>query len=1275
MTEFSTADQRADFWKVRLVPQNTGEEKVYFFPSLLERLKERPQFILNSALAAREAELSILLPDKLTAAAQKECANQNVKGDPLIAYIGGYVDSRPSAQDIVKHLQRSYLEFYERNEHCRSRELVSLIDTSLMLNVTTFAQKLCEDNNYEHDLLQLRCSKGGPEVWDDYKMSVMLRLSRGGSPSPEMLEAATITVLICDFMAGPSARRKSAIAEMAAHGLKLDAMVLAKLYFPNSELLEQLSSQCSNFFEESVNSEAREISEIISSTSEPFFQRNLLHILDQLSCYRILRIDFALNEKAPLQKKLVGRLEIAKSVRYLIAYALAYRNYEAVTLVVEDAIDHLDKYSYFSELEQIVYPMAIGMLSEAVRMIFHAKPATVGWKKQKDEGDKLGCALQQHPNGYIGGLVEMWIKRDPLLEISRTSDIYRQHSLHTTVEGIASVLRDDDLLNPICRGMLLFACDLVCTLLDAIFGGSCLQISEIVKANSCLEHHTGIMLVRRLTKGVLSPSTNDRLRTLLEQLCDFSTTETLASKDAALDTRTDLIGTSLGNKKATYSSGFPDSIEEHQKTDENSLLVDRCGGAKSVKRRAEEAFDDSCRQVLRSRFTQEKLVSPAPAPEEAATTGVSEQNSDMNDGSSVAPSRSVCEQVATMMEGVKFSRERAKGKDKSPNHSHTLAVKAKSESDRPVKVERISPRSGIPSSVARSSPDGFHDVGIARKKNGDVDHVGSADQEDSLEVRETRCDTGKNSVQHDPSLKTKWLPDDAATTCGAADGEPLDSTTKAVGQKSVLGPDAAPQIVGGNINPAKGISGLRNSSTSPGKIISPAPEGEHGTLIVSPTNDGVMDENDAEMTKNEEKEGSRLQSPLSPGLSQGGRKSPHHKLIEDKGKAMIHKLIIENNNVNSRSRLVSERQNDNDFPTNSMDTLEKTRSFGDFTGEKVKQADLFRATREDVFCESSLESIAAGRTPSFDDDIAGAFSNPSDTAPKYRKMEVYDKTTKEHMSSEVEVNAIVTNVPSLPVPDEPTKRRVSSSDDVGIQNALGELDSNEEDKSSSKEVEFEAVRRTTPSNDDHDANVVDQDVFLPEPPKRVPTGNIGEDFMDRPPESDDEVGSDEILISDKKLNKERKEETAFVRSSPEQITQKIEYSTNKTTEEFGRAREPSPQKRFMSGGFGSSRSSGFGSFGSSHTEKENVPAFNCAEFYSADRGGGFDGERSGGGSGRGDQRGGRGRGFDREARFRDNYRDRDARDGNGDGYRPRGGYGGGGGRDSQGRSGFRGGRN
>lgn len=99
----------------------------------------------------------------------------------------------------------------------------------------------------------------------------------------------------------------------------------------------------------------------------------------QLSCYRILRIDFALNEYATLKKKLVcsvvfelplsfpfftgnssqiGRLELAQNVRYVIADALAYRNFGAVNFIAENAAAHLDKYSFFSGLEQIVYPVS-----------------------------------------------------------------------------------------------------------------------------------------------------------------------------------------------------------------------------------------------------------------------------------------------------------------------------------------------------------------------------------------------------------------------------------------------------------------------------------------------------------------------------------------------------------------------------------------------------------------------------------------------------------------------------------------------------------------------------------------------------------------------------------------------------------------------------------------------------------------------------------------------------------------------------------------------------
>lgn len=400
--EFSTLDERAEFWRVRTGAQDANHPKVYLFPSLLEWLSEGPQSVLNSALARKENTLSIPLPNDLAVAVQKECAIQKFRGDALALYIGGYSATKPSSQELAEHLQRSYMEACERKEHRRPRQLVSIIDASLLLGLTQFAVKLCEENKYDHDLLHLLHSEDGDEVWDDYKTSVMLRLSRGGVPSPESLEAARITGLLCDMMAGPAARRRSAVAKMAANGLKLDAMVLAKLFFSNNDICEHLSNECSNFFKKSaVDSDADEVAEMVATASEPVFERQLLRCTDQLSCYRILRIDFALNEHADLERKLVGRLELSKHVRYVIAHALAYRNYEVVSYITEDAVAHLDRYSFFCELEQIVYKVAIGMICEAVRMVFHAEPASVGWKKQRDEKDKLGYALQQHPNAVM----------------------------------------------------------------------------------------------------------------------------------------------------------------------------------------------------------------------------------------------------------------------------------------------------------------------------------------------------------------------------------------------------------------------------------------------------------------------------------------------------------------------------------------------------------------------------------------------------------------------------------------------------------------------------------------------------------------------------------------------------------------------------------------------------------------------------------------------------------------------------------------------------------
>ncbi|EYC37514.1 hypothetical protein Y032_0783g2322, partial [Ancylostoma ceylanicum] len=166
MQNFSFPDQRADFWKVRIVRQCANSPKVYLFPSLLEWLNERPQLVLNAALMKREKQLDIEVPREPEASERRSSSSQ-ANGDPLTLFIGGYTKSRPSTKDIG------------------------------MEEMT------------------------GNDKWDNYKTSVMLRLSSSGVPSAELVEAATVTRLMCDIMAGPTQRRRSAVAEMAANGLKL----------------------------------------------------------------------------------------------------------------------------------------------------------------------------------------------------------------------------------------------------------------------------------------------------------------------------------------------------------------------------------------------------------------------------------------------------------------------------------------------------------------------------------------------------------------------------------------------------------------------------------------------------------------------------------------------------------------------------------------------------------------------------------------------------------------------------------------------------------------------------------------------------------------------------------------------------------------------------------------------------------------------------------------------------------------------------------------------
>ncbi|KAL6743010.1 hypothetical protein Aduo_016097 [Ancylostoma duodenale] len=99
MQNFSLADQRADFWKLRIVRQCANAPKVYLFPSLLEWLNERPQLVLNAALVKRESQLDIEVPGELEAS-ERRCSSSQANSDPLTLFIGGYTTSRPSSKDI-----------------------------------------------------------------------------------------------------------------------------------------------------------------------------------------------------------------------------------------------------------------------------------------------------------------------------------------------------------------------------------------------------------------------------------------------------------------------------------------------------------------------------------------------------------------------------------------------------------------------------------------------------------------------------------------------------------------------------------------------------------------------------------------------------------------------------------------------------------------------------------------------------------------------------------------------------------------------------------------------------------------------------------------------------------------------------------------------------------------------------------------------------------------------------------------------------------------------
>lgn len=51
------------------------------------------------------------------------------------------------------------------------------------------------------------------------------------------------------------------------------------------------------------------------------------------------------------------------------------------------------------------------------------------------------------------------------------------------------------------QGLLIFACGLVHSALEALFGRCCQKLDELIETNPCLDYNTGVVLIRKLTRG------------------------------------------------------------------------------------------------------------------------------------------------------------------------------------------------------------------------------------------------------------------------------------------------------------------------------------------------------------------------------------------------------------------------------------------------------------------------------------------------------------------------------------------------------------------------------------------------------------------------------------------------------------------------------------------------------------------------------------------------------------------------------------------------------
>ncbi|VDL65564.1 unnamed protein product, partial [Nippostrongylus brasiliensis] len=340
--------------------------------------------------------------------------------------------------------------------------------------------------------------------------------------------------------------------------------------------------------------------------------------------------------------------------------------------------------------------------------------------------------------------------------------------------------------------------------------------------------------------------------------------------------------------------------------------------------------------------------------------------------------------------------------------------------------------------------------------------------------------------------------------------------------------------------------------------------------------------------------------------------------IVGKGKAMIQKLLAENDAATTRPRSGSEREN---VPQVDSQRTRKPSDIADGDAENP-----FRATREKVFCINTDES--AGDTT--DEDIAAVFSRPRT-----------NKSGEPERQVSVQERAVPMEKTCDYVPDEATLSQDSEACDVdaadddwardAVKNVrrtpdaafvsesetpIGGEDVWEDRGSATQEnvtIGFtEDVDPKLRKEDDSDSGKdhtresfydADEKFFDASQPNECVgrSESVSRDHGPSPDMAEITKAKEKITEKPDRLVQSRNEEMVEPERSVQAPNEKVVDRPERPAERPSQA-----PKRFLSGGFGGKESSGFGSFGSE--KKENISAFGTIEFFNPDRG-----DRSGGG--------------------------------------------------------------